>query len=152
MSSFRYSSPILHGFVQERKTIPLGKFVLRDIKSFEQKNVGKEARVTLELENSRAVIIEWVLKASQVNVVTSYHASLLIDSQRIRGVDYCPIERKKFFKTHIPKGWHENVLDPNTGEDRHEPLDIGTISDFEDFCGKVAKRWNIDYQKGETLF
>ncbi|HEX3857282.1 MAG TPA: hypothetical protein VHY30_08310 [Verrucomicrobiae bacterium] len=138
--------------MQERKTIPLGKFVLRDIKSFEQKNVGKEARVTLELENSRAVIIEWVLKASQVNVVTSYHASLLIDSQRIRGVDYCPIERKKFFKTHIPKGWHENVLDPNTGEDRHEPLDIGTISDFEDFCGKVAKRWNIDYQKGETLF
>lgn len=152
MSPFRYSSPILHGFVQERKKIPLGKFDLRDIKSIEQKNVGKEARVPLEIENSRAVIIEWVLKASQITVVTSYHASLLIDSQRIRGIDYSPIERKKFFKIQIPKGWHENVLDPNTGEDRHEALDIGIISDFEDFCGKVAKRWNIDYQKEGTLF
>jgi len=43
------------------------------------------------------------------------------------------------------------VFDPNTGEDRHEPFDIGTLSDFEDFCGRVAKRWNIDYQKEGTL-
>jgi hypothetical protein len=49
MSPFRYSSPILHGFVQERKKIPLGKFILKDIKSIEQKNVGKEARISLEL-------------------------------------------------------------------------------------------------------
>ena len=152
MSPFRYSSPILHGFVQERKKIPLGKFILKDIKSIEQKNVGKEARVPLELENNRAVIIEWVLKACQINIVTSYHASLLIDSQRIRGIDYCALERKKFFKVQIPKGWHENVFDPNTGDDRHESLEIGTINDFEDFCGKVAKRWNIDYQKEGTLF
>src|ERR1035437_6959816 len=111
MLPFRYSSPILLGFVQERKKIPLGKFILRDIKSIEQKNVGKEARIPLELENSRAVIIEWVLKACQIAVVTSYHASLLIDSQRIRGIDYCPIDQKKLFKINIPKGWHENVFD-----------------------------------------
>jgi hypothetical protein len=152
MPPFRYSNPILHSFVQESKKIPLGGFVLRDIKSIDQKNVGKEARIPLELEMGRAVIIEWVLKACQTNIVTSYHASLLIDSQRIRGIDYCPIERKKFFKVQIPKGWHENVIDPNTGEDRHEPIDLGIINDFEDFCVKVAKRWNIDYKKEGTLF
>lgn len=151
MSPFRYSSPILHGFVQERKRIRPGKFVLRDIKSIEQKNVGKDARITLELENNRAVIVEWVLKAPHINIVTSYHAALLIDSQRIRGIDYQDIERKKYFKIVIPKGWHENVFDPNTGEDRHEPLNIGEINDFEDFCKKVAKRWNIDYQTEVTL-
>lgn len=137
--------------MRERKKIPVGKFVLRDIKSIEQKNVGKEARIPLEIENNRAVIIEWVLRACHTNDVTSYHASLLIDSQRIRGIDYCPNEKKKYFKILIPKGWHENVFDPNTGEDRHEPFDIGTLSDFEDFCGRVAKRWNIDYQKEGTL-
>lgn len=130
----------------------MGKFVLRDIKSIEQKNVGKEARIPLEIENNRVVMIEWVLKASQINIVTSYHASLLIDYQRIRGVDYFPIERTKLFKIHIPKGWHENVFDPNTGDDRHDALDLGTINDFQDFCEKVAKWWNIDYQTEGTLF
>jgi hypothetical protein len=152
MSPFRYSSALVHGFVKERKIIPFGKFTLKDIKSIDQAKVGKEGRVLLELENGHPVIVEWVLRAGHNEVVNSYHAALLIDSFRIRGIDYCGIERKKFFKTSIPKGWHENIIDPQTGENRHEPIDMGVISDFEDFCVKVAKRWNIEYKTEERLF
>lgn len=105
----------------------------------------------MEYDSGRVAILEWILKAGRIDDPTTYKSSLLVDSQRIRGIDFFPIERTKFFKVRIPKGWHENVVDPNTGEDRHEPLDLGTVSDFEDFCRKVAKRWNIDYQTEGTL-
>ena len=146
MGSFRYSSQVLHGFVKETKSIPGKKLVFKDIKNTEGKTVGKEARVALEYNTGRVALVEWIVKASQLNDPSTYHSVLLVDYQRIRGVDYSPIKRTKFFKTHIPKGWHENVIDPNTRENRHEPVNVGTISDFEDFCQKIAKLWNIDYQ------
>jgi len=151
MGSFRYSSQVLHSFVKEKKGIVGKKLSSKDIKNAEGKIVGKEVRVTLESETGRVAIIEWILKAAQLSDVTTYHSVLLVDYQRIRGVDYSAIERTKFFKTHIPKGWHENVVDPNTQENRHEPLDLGNVSDFEDFSVKIAKLWNIDYQSEGRL-
>jgi hypothetical protein len=151
MRPFRYSSQVLYEFVQERKRIPPQRLVFHDVKSEAQENVGKEARIPLDCDTGRAVILEWVLKAGRLDDITTYHASLLIDSERIRGIDYSAIEQKRRFKVRIPKGWHENVLDPNSDDDRHEPVDLGTVTDFEDFCKKVAKRWNIDYQTEATL-
>src|SRR5436309_15214417 len=116
MSPFRYSSQVLQSFLKERKGLQGKKLIFRDVGS------GKEVRVPLECETGRVAILEWVIRAGQVDVVTTYHASLLIDYQRIRGVDYFPIERRRFFKVRIPKGWHENVIDPNTGENRHESV------------------------------
>jgi hypothetical protein len=149
--AFRYSSSVLYGFVREPKRISPGKLIFNDIKALDLTVIGKEARIPLEYESGRVAILEWILKAARIDDPTTYKSSLLIDSQRIRGIDYFPTERKKFFKVHIPRGWHENVIDPNTGDDRHEPLDLGVVSDFEDFCRKVAKYWNIDYQTEGTL-
>ncbi len=57
-----------------------------------------------------------------------YDASLLLDSERVRGVGYCPVARQNFrAKLTIPAGWHQNICDPNVPTDhpewnRHEPL------------------------------
>ncbi len=144
------------------KRVVGGKLVLRDVKVGEfpdirggeaekPRVVGKTGRATLETEGGRAAVLEWTTNAGRVDDVTTYHAALLVDSVRIRGVDYSAIERRRWFRTRIPKGWHENVIDPNTGENRHNELNLGTVTDFEDFCRKVAKHWNITYQQEETL-
>lgn len=56
-----------------------------------------------------------------------YRAAFLLASERVRGIDYSEIETKKFYKTHIHKGWHQNIVDPglpadNPNQNRHEPL------------------------------
>jgi len=102
---------VLQGFVREPKKIPIGKLVFTDIKALDLKVVGKKARIPLEYDSGRVAILEWVLKAGRVDDVTTYKSLLLVDAQRIRGVNYFPIERRRYFKVQIPKGWHENVFD-----------------------------------------
>jgi hypothetical protein len=61
-------------------------------------------------------------------------------------VDYSEVQKKRFYKEVIPKGWHQNIINPNTGDNLHEPLDLGTVTHFADFSNKIAKLWNIEYQ------
>jgi len=77
MRHFRHSSQVLYDFVRAAKRVPLQKLVVRDVKNAALENVGKEARVSLDCDTGRAVIIEWVLKAGQLNDVTTYHSALL---------------------------------------------------------------------------
>ena len=81
---------------------------------------------------------------------TTYHAVFLLANQRVRGVDYDPVGRQNFrFKKRIPKGWHQNVCDPNrsTTDDAqniHVPLANFAPNDFVVFIQLTAKLWNID--------
>jgi hypothetical protein len=36
--------------------------------------------------------------------VASYRAALLLEGERVRGVDYSEIERKRFYRDHLVKG------------------------------------------------
>ncbi|MEI6035462.1 MAG: hypothetical protein WCS65_14425 [Verrucomicrobiae bacterium] len=80
----------------------------------------------------------------------TYHAVFLLANQRVRGVDYEPVGQNNFrYKKRIPKGWHQNVRDPNlpTTDDEeniHQPMENFVPSDFVDFIQKTAKLWNID--------
>ena len=81
--------------------------------------------------------------------------AFLLANERVRGVDYSEIEVKKFYRTHIPEGWHQNILDPNldpddSNQNRHESLDW-TVTDFADFIRQVCKLWNIDLGIEEGL-
>ena len=117
-----------------------------------QRTASKEARVTLEANGGRAALLELVVNAGRLDDVTTYRASLLVDHERIRGVDYNVVERARLlYKERHPKGWHANVIDPNTGENRHDPVDFGTVIDLDDFCRKVAVLWNISYDHEEKL-
>jgi hypothetical protein len=116
-----------------------------------QPSPSREARVTLEMQSGRAVLIELVVKVGNLKDVTTYTAALLVDYERIRGVDFAKIERMWFYKTRIPKGWHQNIIDLATGENRHEKLGIDPVSDLDDFIRKVASLWNISYTEEVTL-
>ena len=84
----------------------------------------------------------------------TYRAALVLDGQRIRGVDYSEIEVKQFYKTVVPKGWHENVIDPNLSTrdiNRHQALSDFQVSDLTDFLGKVGRLWHIELAFDEVL-
>ena len=105
----------------------------------------------LELKSGRAVLVELIVKVGNLKDVTTYRAALLVDYERIRGVDFCKIERMSFYKTKIPKGWHQNIIDLATGENRHEALALDPVVDLDDFVRKVASLWNISYTEEVTL-
>ena len=85
----------------------------------------------------------------------AHNAALLLDNQRIRGIDHCDIERRKMYKTRIPKGWHENVIDPSLAvedpdHNRHIPLPDFSPIDLHDFHSKCCKHWNIRRDREEV--
>lgn len=96
-----------------------------------------------------------IIQAGRNDIVSSYRAAFLLANERVRGVDYSEIEVKKFYRTHVPEGWHQNILDPNLDPDdpnqnRHESLDW-TVTDFADFIRQVCRLWNIDLGIEEGL-
>lgn len=89
----------------------------------------------------------------------SYSAAFILNNRRVRGIDFCPIERKKRYVTLIPQGWHENIIDPTyPGKDlmkgnRHVPLPKDfTASDLYIFHKACSGKWNIKLENGNELF
>jgi hypothetical protein len=75
----------------------------------------------------------------------------VLEGERIRGIDYSKIRRHRRYKEHIPKGWHENVIDPNLPTDhddrnRHLALMHFEPTDLKDFLHRVAKQWHIELE------
>ena len=134
MVPFRYPSSTLHEFVKLPKRIVGDALEFRDMRergmgldsgdADRQKSVSKEARIPLETRGGRAALLELIISAGRLDSIITYSASLLVDRQRIRGVDFSKIERWFQYKIRIPKGWHQNIIDPNTGENRHELVDL----------------------------
>jgi|SRR5665213_968892 len=144
MPTFRYSDHQILQFVNAVKTIEGGKLFFKDF----EKNTGsgKQARVSLASAKIGVVSLELRISAPIVNDPTKYHAVLLADLVRIRGVDYNPLSKRTIgFKTKIPHGWHQNVDYPNHQKDnRHDPLDFGNVTDLIDFSRKICSLCNIE--------
>lgn len=85
----------------------------------------------------------------------TYHTNFLLEGRRVRGIGYGKMDvynpRKKEKKS---QGWHQNIEDPNTGENLHEPIEGFEISGFKDLVSKSAKMWNINlgYEWQKDLF
>lgn len=89
------------------------------------------------------------ITAGRKGLPSTYRAAFLLNGVRVRGVDFDEQRRSKFYKSHIPKGWHQNIIDPNLSPDdpkgnRHEALKDWAISDFDEFIRKVCTLWNIE--------
>jgi hypothetical protein len=96
------------------------------------------------------------LVASDVKDVTTYRAALILEGDRVRGVDYSSIRRRRFCKAYIEKGWHENLIDPNLPtadikQNRHQPLPDFQPTDLNDFLRKVCRMWQIELVFEEGL-
>lgn len=85
----------------------------------------------------------------QIERPQSYRAALLLQDIRIRGVDYHEISRSRFYKEVTPKGWHQDIINPNVdpadwqNHHRRETLEGFSPRDLDDFLSRVAGLWNI---------
>ena len=148
--SFRYRSHQLQDIVRAAKAVREGQSLA--FKNY--KEHGKHLELELDLQDGPLVNLRLVITAGRYDETETYRAALLLDEQRIRGIDHSDIEVKRFYKTVVPKGWHQNVIDPNlpTRElNRHDPLPDFEVGDLADFLGKVAKLWYIEMAFDEVL-
>ena len=148
--SFRYRSHQLQEIVQAAKLVREGQSL--QFKSY--KEHGKHLELELDLKDGPLVNLRLSVTAGRFDEPETYRAALLLDEQRVRGIDHSEIELKRFYKVVVPKGWHENVIDPNlpTREiNRHVPLPEFSPSDLKDFLGKVAALWHIELALEKAL-
>lgn len=90
----------------------------------------------------------------------NYACALVLEGERIRGIDYCEAKKTRFFdkNTTIVPGWHENVcyfdFDQNRVVNDHikEGFEDFAPVDLDDFFYRTTEHWNIIIQKNrETL-
>lgn len=117
---------------------------------------GLSLEVRVYLADSAVFVpMQAIFKAGRKDVPASYRAAFLLANERVRGVDCSEVEVKRHYRIHIPKGWHQNLLDPNLdssdpNQNRHEVLEW-TVTDFDVFTRQVCKLWNIDLGREEEL-
>lgn len=148
--NFRYRSHQVQEIVRAAKVVREGQPLT--FKNY--KEHGNYLGLELDLKDGPLVNLRLTITAGRYDEPETYRAALLLDEQRIRGVDHSDIELKRFYKMVVPKGWHQNVIDPNlpTRElNRHEPLPDFEVCDLADFFGKVAGLWQIEVAFDEIM-
>lgn len=123
----------------------------RDWEPLEFKTSGEASRQCdcwLERIDGKLDRIRLVVRAGRLDIPNSYAASLLLEDIRIRGIDYHAVARKRFYKEVSPKGWHEDIIDPNSileDRGRHERVALPDFKplNFADFLKAVCRHWNI---------
>lgn len=120
----------------------------RDLEIKNSRDRGRHLDALLERADAKRDRIRLIVHAAQLDDPHKFAASLLLDDTRVRGIDYHAVARKRFYKERIPKGWHEDIIDPNLvpGEkgqhERHAMPNFAPI-DFVDFRRKVCEHWNV---------
>ena len=120
MSAFRFPSHRLNELVKQAKCRREGT----EIRWSKHGKQGSSLTLPLDLVDGPFVDFVVHVTAGDVAQPEIYRASLVLAGERVRGIDFSPIERRKFYRVHIPKGWHENVIDPNlaiSDRDRNRP-------------------------------
>ena len=97
------------------------------------------------------------LKCNKYN----YACALVLEGERIRGIDYCEAAQTRFFNraSRLVPGWHENLcfFDPNENRivniHTKEGLETFDPVDLDDFLIQTTAHWNIatPEQKEELL-
>lgn len=144
--NFRYPRHSIQEIIQASKSIAVGHSL-----SIEKKaSHGSKFDAPVELLDGPFCDMRFLGKAGRNDDPASYDSSFLLEQQRVRGIGYNPVARRNFrAKLRIPKGWHQNICDPNVATsdpewNRHEALPDFKPSDFGDFVRKAADMWNID--------
>lgn len=150
--NFRYKSFQIAEIAKAAKAIREGQSLA--FRAFGERS--KVLDVDLDLMDGSIVDLRLRVSAGRFDEPTTYEAALILADQRVRGIGYSATRLTRFYKERIPKGWHENVIDPNlpTRDDdrnRHEPVADIEPTDLEDFLRKACKRWNIELPSEKVL-
>ena len=152
MISFRYKSFQIEEIVKTPKSVREGLSL--KFKSYGER--GKVLDVDLDLQGGPLIDLRFRVYAGRFDDPSTYEAALILADQRVRGIGYSATRLERFYRQRIPKGWHENVIDPNlrtqdADRNRHEPLTDFEPTDLDDFLRRACERWHIDLPSGEKL-
>jgi hypothetical protein len=152
MRQFPYADHQVAHFVKVTKTVQEGKIAFKE---FDPRHPGSmTARISLFSDQILSAIVELSITAGDTKDPTTYHAALLVNSERVRGVDFNRSgARTRGYKIRIPAGWHENIDYPlHPKDNRHDPLDLGDVTDLRDFARKICKLWHIEYPEQDQPY
>lgn len=121
------------------------------------KHYGQNSRLlmlNIDLVDGPLLNLRFIVKAGVLQDTSTFDAALLLDDQRIRGIGYALVETKRWYKIRIPKGWHQNIINPDrTGDaNQHEALPDFDPTDLNEFFHLSAQKWNIKIPRGGQLF
>jgi len=148
--SFQYTTHQIGEIVNRAKIIRENQQL--DFKNFGER--GKKLDVDLDLMDGPLMNLRLSITAGHFDVPATYRAALVLEDQRIRGIDHSYVEHRRFYKMVIPKGWHQNVIDPNQptrDSNQHLPLPSFEPTDLKDFLSKIAVLWHIELSLDEML-
>lgn len=119
---------------------------------------GKKIDLGLDLKDSPALIdLRLHVRAAVFDTPEMFEAALILATERVRGIGWNPAGKKRFYgKQIIPKGWHQNVIDPNLPPDdpdknRHLPIRNFEPTDLAAFFTFAARLWHINLPIEESL-
>ena len=145
---FSFSAQQVHEILASDKTI-VGEKI--EFKPYEKKSLIGKWNVCIT--EHPLIRLELHVAAGVPDDPRTYRAALVLE-ERIRGVDYSDIAIRRYYKEVLPKGWHQNILDPTLSADdrkqnRHEVLNDFAPVDLKDFLSKVCLLWNIKLPRRE---
>ena len=142
---YGYPSFSIHEFVKRPKKCPKPPVLEK------YRDDGRKYDFPVYLtDEERLVPMRLKVSAGRIDDPLTYEAAFILDGERVRGVGYSDVSRKQYYnKAVIPKGWHQNIIDPNldnsdANRNRHPELVDWTVTDFADFLNKVCILWNVD--------
>lgn len=123
----------------------------RDWEPVQFSGLGDHSRrsdTQLERLDGRTDRIRLIVRVGRVDRPLSYAAALLLEDEKIRGIDYHLIGRSRLYKQVIPKGWHEDVVNPNLdasekGAHARIALPEWNPTDVAHFLRMVCRHWSI---------
>lgn len=141
---FSYSNVQIAAVVSARKR----PRTVKDLDIKESRDPSRRIDARLERLDAKEDRIRLIIRAGRVDDPLSFAAALLLEDTRIRGIDYHAVARSRFYKETIPKGWHEDIIDPNRepgekGQHERKAMPDFSPMDFVDFRRIVCARWNI---------
>lgn len=147
MNRFPYSAFQIEEVVQAEKHPrdwePIG------FEKVQKSEHSRRTNVQLIRTDGRSDRIRLIVRAGRVDQPETYAAALLLENIKIRGIDFHPVERRKWYgRIVVPSGWHQDLIDPNLEQtnlnyQRRLPVESFKPFDLIDFLKRVASVWKI---------
>lgn len=110
---------------------------------------GRKIDLPLDLEDRGGLLdLRFHVRAPVFDDPETFEAALVL-VDRVRGIGWHATGKKRFYgRQIIPKGWHQNVIDPNLepnnpDRNRHLPIIGFEPSDLAAFFMEAARIWRI---------
>lgn len=159
MQGYPYTSSQIREIVATEKTLRRPELLVKGkplpFESYGER--GRKIDLYLELKVGGSLLdLRFHVHAPVFDSPETFEAALIL-GQRVRGIGWHATGKKRFYgRQVIPKGWHQNIIDPNLelnkdDRNRHVPIKDFEPSDLAAFFMAAAKLWHINLAMEESL-